>query len=225
MVINLFINVSEYPLKQIRNFGDNPKLMVELYKPCFGVLWAETLETWASSAEFLAHRGQTGRTACKYPCWKFLNRTRKEWSSQEFRATGAISTTSRREISWRSFPARQGAEENSRNSDRNTILLDPGRAKDLPAQLYCPSRFSSYRRSAHHSYATAKSLWQIYCRTNYCMNDRTTLTSPLCAIGQSVTSDTRRLCTYFLFFERIVASANEAERCVFAQQQTFPLSW
>jgi len=42
-----------------------------------------------------------------------------------------ISTTSRHELSSRFFLARQGAEGNSRYSDRN----NPGRAKDLSAPL------------------------------------------------------------------------------------------
>jgi len=50
--------------------------------------------------------------------------------------TRAISTTLRRELLSIFFPARQGAEGNSRHSDRNISLLLPGRTKDLSAPLY-----------------------------------------------------------------------------------------
>jgi len=51
--------------------------------------------------------------------------------------TRAISTISRRELSSRYFfSARQGAEWNSRHSDRNITVFLSGQAKDLSASLY-----------------------------------------------------------------------------------------
>jgi len=50
--------------------------------------------------------------------------------------TRAISTTSRRKMSSIFSPERQGAEGNSRNSDKNISFFLPGRTKDLSAPLY-----------------------------------------------------------------------------------------
>jgi len=138
---------------ELRIFGDNPKFMVMLYKPCFDQSWVEKLGECASLVVFVAHRRQTDRTAYEY----------------------------------------------------------------------CSTSMASYRRSTHRSYATAKTLWKVNCRTYYCTNERAIFLSSLCGIGQSVTSDTCHLWIYSLQFERFVALANKADRSVSDHQQTFPL--